>query len=92
MAHTRSPRRPPAQWQALMGQWRDSGLSAREFCRQHALGYANFRKWCKRLGSPDTLPAAGDFIDLSALPSPASAGWHIVVHLGDGVEIRLNRH
>ncbi|WP_446719059.1 IS66 family insertion sequence element accessory protein TnpA, partial [Halomonas sp. FME65] len=41
--------RTPDQWQALVNQQRDSGLSARQFCEQENIGYASFCNWRKRL-------------------------------------------
>jgi hypothetical protein len=32
--------RPQEQWQALVDQQRDSGLSATQFCKQEDIGYA----------------------------------------------------
>ncbi|CAM5472914.1 hypothetical protein SSTU70S_02463 [Stutzerimonas stutzeri] len=34
--------RTAEQWQVLIGQQRDSGLSATQFCKEHKLGYASF--------------------------------------------------
>jgi len=34
--------RTPAQWQQLVEQWQDSGLSATRFCKIHEIGYASF--------------------------------------------------
>ncbi len=31
--------RTAEQWQVLIGQQRDSGLSATQFCKEHKLGY-----------------------------------------------------
>ncbi|WP_434800086.1 IS66 family insertion sequence element accessory protein TnpA, partial [Pseudomonas aeruginosa] len=41
--------RTAEQWQVLIGQQRDSGLSATQFCKEHKLGYASFCSWRKRL-------------------------------------------
>jgi len=65
--------RTPEQWQALVNQQRDSGLSASKFCKQENIGYASFCNWRKRLSDQ----AAGDsadsgeagFLDLSSLMS-----------------------
>lgn len=94
---SKSKRRSPDQWKALVDQYRNSGLSARRFCAQHNIGYASFCNWRQRVGEqtpgqsgPSDRPAA--FIDLSALaPARAPSPWHIVLSLGDGVELRLSR-
>jgi len=41
--------RTPEQWQVLVEQQRDSGLSAMQFCKQETIGYASFCNWRKRL-------------------------------------------
>jgi hypothetical protein len=89
--------RTPEQWQALINQQRDSGLSAMQFCKQASIGYASFCNWRKRL--PDVPAGDGsdeaNFLDLSSLMSgsPSSgAGWNIVLSLGNGVELRLSQN
>ena len=91
--------RTPEQWQTLVDQQRDSGLSASKFCKQESIGYASFCNWRKRLSDPSTHDSAGSgeagFLDLSSLMgnSPSSGpGWHIVLSLGNGVELRLSQH
>ena len=91
--------RTPEQWQTLVDQQRDSGLSASQFCKQENIGYASFCNWRKRLSDPSTNDSAGSsqagFLDLSSLMgnSPSSGpGWHIVLSLGNGVELRLSQH
>lgn len=90
--------RTPEQWQALVNQQRDSGLSASKFCKQENIGYASFCNWRKRLSDQ----AAGDsadsgeagFLDLSSLMGAAQSGpgWNIVLSLGNGVELRLSQN
>lgn len=91
--------RAPEQWQALVDQQRDSGLSAPQFCKQESIGYASFCHWRKRLSEASTGDSAdaGDtsFLDLSSLmrASPSSGpGWNIVLSLGNGVELRLSQN
>ncbi len=91
--------RTPEQWQALVDQQRDSGLSASKFCKQENIGYASFCNWRKRLPDPSTNDSAGSseagFLDLSSLMGSSHSsgpGWHIVLSLGNGVELRLSQH
>lgn len=96
-----SKHRTPEQWQALVDQQHDSGLSARLFCQQRGIGYASFCKWRKRLSgmSPQQvseIPSGNEpgFLDLSSLMGAAHAsgpGWHIVLSLDNGVELRLSQ-
>ena len=91
--------RTPGQCQALVNQQRDSGLSASKFCKQENIGYASFCNWRKRLSDPSTeeksVSGEAGFLDLSSLmgnsPSPGP-GWHIVLSLGNGVELRLSQN
>lgn len=91
--------RTPEQWQALVDQHRDSGLSASQFCKQENIGYSSFCNWRKRLSdqSTDNSTDSGEasFLDLSSLmgTSPSSGlGWNIVLSLGNGVELRLSQN
>lgn len=93
--------RTATDWQALISQWESSTLSAPTFCEQHGIGYASFCQWRKRLKAtadtavPTDATAIATFIDLGALAasSPTNLGqsWHIVLSLGNGVELRLSQ-
>ncbi|WP_409523036.1 IS66 family insertion sequence element accessory protein TnpA [Nitrincola sp. MINF-07-Sa-05] len=91
-------RRTPQQWQVIIDQWHDSGLSASRFCEEMAVGYASFCNWRKRLAA-ERLPAPqyqrpedATFIDLGTLSaSSPGSGWSIVLSLGEGIELRLSR-
>lgn len=99
--------RTPEQWQALINQHRNSGLSIEQFCQQQKLARSCFYTWRKRLSEqaiqnsnqPTMVkPSATqetNFLDLSALvnASPtAKQGWDIVLSLGNGVELRLSQN
>ena len=93
-------RRTLEQWQALVDQQRQSGLSARQFCQQQQIGYASFCNWRKRLSeqpdeSDDSASSEPSFLDLSSLMGDSrttNAGWNIVLSLGKGVELRLSQN
>ena len=99
MTHTvkRSPRRSRDQWQDIIHNQAQSGLSIQDFCKQTGIGYASFHKWRNRLSfkADTSLPAAqnsgSSFIDLSDLSDAQQPGWHIVLKLGDGMELQLTR-
>jgi transposase-like protein len=97
MSSSRAPRRSAEQWQALVEQWQQSGQSAKDFCREHGLGYASFCQWRKRLAGAEAASGAGErsqepaFVDLASLASSGGGGWDIVLSLGDGLELRLSR-
>jgi len=88
--------RTPEQWQALLDQQRDSGLSAPQFCKREAIGYASFCNWRKRLlsepGSEVSYSDNAGFLDVSSLMGSSGAGWNIVLSLGNGVELRLSQN
>lgn len=98
MSNTYTPRRSPEQWQALIDQWQQSGQSAKQFCKEQALGYASFCQWKKRLAQSDenaTAEASSpepSFIDLASLGASQPGGWHIVLSLGGGVELTLSQN
>jgi hypothetical protein len=91
--------RSPEQWQALVDQQRDSGVSAMQFCKQEDIGYASFCNWRKRLSEEPVADSAGSgeagFLDLSSLMGASTSsgpGWNIVLSLGNGVELRLSQN
>lgn len=89
-------RRSPQQWQELVDEWQQSGESAKRFCAARSIGYASFCQWRRRLTLPDQArvqqqQAAPGFIDLAALASGSAGGWHIVLSLGNGVELKLSQ-
>ena len=90
--------RTPEQWQALVDQQHDSGLSAPQFCKQENIGYASFCNWRKRLLNQPASAASDSgeagFLDLSSLMGAAQSGpgWNIVLSLGNGVELRLSQN
>ena len=91
--------RTPEQWQVLVDQQRDSGLSAMQFCKQKNIGYASFCNWRKRLAdhSADESTNSGEasFLDLSSLMGTSQSsgpGWNILLSLGNGVELRLSQN
>jgi hypothetical protein len=93
MTQARAPRLSAAQWQALIEQWRSSDLSAEAFCEDRGISHSRFCVWRKRLAKAAVEPSpAASFIDLGALAASAPAsGWHIVLSLGNGIELRLSQ-
>ena len=86
--------RNAAQWQQLIDLWHTSELSITEFCHTHQLSTMSFYKWRQRL-SPQTeqAPVRQDtqFVDLSAFAHQGNTRWHIVLSLGNGVELTLSQ-
>lgn len=81
-------RRSTTQWQSLIHQQADSGLSALRFCKEHQIGYASFCKWRKRLASKPI--AADPVIDINQLfGDQTNPGWKIELDLGNGIKLNL---
>lgn len=95
MARLNTPRRSADQWQAIIEQWQNSGLSAPRFCQEQSVGYASFCQWRKRFAEHLAPPpkAEPNFIDLASLAQSSShaGSWHIVLSLGNGVELTLSQ-
>ena len=90
----RQPRRSPDQWQALVNQWQDSGLSMQSFCKKNNLAYQSFCNWKAKLATAsqvDQAEAAPAFIDLSNVTQPAQSNWQITLKLADGIELQLSQ-
>ena len=90
------PRTSASQWQQLVEQQQTSGLSAARFCRDKHIAYASFCYWRRRLlaestGSQITPTADPAFIDLETLLPDNTRPWHIVLRLGNGIELCLNQ-
>lgn len=87
--------RSPEQWQSLIEQWQQSGLSAMAFCQQNQLGYASFCQWRKRLCGTPPKSEASPFIDLGSVPpsqnnyDPARSSLALRLSLGDWLNLSI---
>jgi len=79
------------QWQSLIKQWQQSGLSATAFCDQQALGYASFCKWRKQLteGEPPAAVSSPEFISLSPVPPVNESKSQLHLRIGAWLELRI---
>lgn len=87
-------RRSSSEWQQIIEDQAQSGLSAPQYCEQHQVSYASFSKWRQHFSGTKTPSDSmhSDFIDLSQVPDLSGSGyWNITLRLGDGVELRLSR-
>lgn len=72
-------------------------MSAARFCQDNNIAYASFCHWRRRLRAeeaqlPRLQPASNPaFIDLGTLLPDNARPWHIVLRLGDGIELCLNQ-
>ena len=93
--NTRNPQRSADQWQAIVNQQIQSGLSGAAFCKAEGLKYQSFMNWRKKLDNNTTdieaLPEA-NFIELTQdQPASSEPHWHIVLDLAPGIQLRIAR-
>jgi hypothetical protein len=90
-------------WKELSDGWRQSGLSAKQFCQQHQLKEADLRRWDYRLkkakhsqnlNSPLNQDVVNQFIPITVSSSTAVSENHspIDIVLGKNYSIRLTKH
>lgn len=83
--------RTKEQWQRLILDQIDSGLTQAAFCRQQSLSLASFGNWKRRLQKDQADDADAHWLELPALPAASSGGWDIELDLGNGVCLRLKQ-
>lgn len=95
MSRSIRPRRTAQQWQALIAEQAECGLSQSAFCKRKRLALSTFSLWKRRLSEAGPEPAEqsedrSTWIDLGNLSSGQSV-WDIELDLGDGICLRLRR-
>lgn len=81
-------RRTADQWETVINEQRESGLSAPRFCEQHNIGYASFCQWRKRLAEQNPSPAA--FIALEPPTQlPVQSPWVVELQISPDVVLRI---
>jgi len=92
---TRAPRRTAEQWQALVDQQIQSGLSGAAFCQSEGIKYQSFMNWRTRLSdSHEMTPKETQFVELTAAPQPeedSKTDWLIELDLAPGIQLRIAR-
>jgi hypothetical protein len=89
----RNKRRTTAEWQALLTEQVQSGLSVRTFCVERGIGYSTLIKWKSRLGErPRATTQPSDFIEVSPAAVLATTHWDLELALGSDIVLRLARH
>lgn len=87
-------RRSREQWQQLITEQQQSGLSQKAFCQGKGLVLSTFTYWKRRLGEPTSSngPAEGHWLELPvSLTEGPSTGWDIELELGGGLCLRLRQ-
>ena len=79
-------RRSAAEWGAIVGRFRQSGLGIAEFCAREGVAVHRFEQWYRRSRRAET--PKGPLIALP--PLAATVGpWAVEVELPSGVRLRL---
>ena len=81
-------RRSRDQWQQLIGEQADSGMTQAAFCQAHSLSLASFQNWKRRLVYEEP---AESWVELGTLNKASQSGWDIELALGDNICLRLRR-
>ena len=85
-------------WRRLLRQWRQSGLTIRAFCAEHAVSVPSFYFWRRTIAQRDrqagrSAVAAADgaaapvFVPVRVIPAPAAVALEVV--LGQGRVVRV---
>jgi hypothetical protein len=90
-------KRTRAQWEALVEQFKTSGVTKTAFCKQHGIAMSCFYRWQKIVAKDS---ASTGFIDITepvtraTIPSAqdTSRHWQVELELGTGVTLRVRTH
>jgi hypothetical protein len=84
-------RRTRQQWQQLINEQPDSGLTLHDYCQQNHLTLSGFYLWRKKLSAESENASAADWLSLPAADLPGHTGdWQIELLLPGGVTLRMN--
>lgn len=84
-----------AYWLQVLVQWRDSGLSVREFCRRHRHHESQFWFWKRRLAGKLNAATATRtnsepaFLPVTVLEASATTSPAIDIRLANGHRVRV---
>jgi transposase-like protein len=96
----RHRRRSRQEWEQVIEEQEQSGLSARAFCRREAIGISSFYQWRRRLsdGSEPSIETHEEsFIDMGRIEESISAASFgarslvVTLDLGNGTKLTLKR-
>ena len=88
------------QWQVIIDQQSESGLSQKDFCQSRKISLATFSNWKRRLKNETvTSPrhpestAVQEWIEFPSelTETSISSGWHMELELPGGVVLRMRR-
>ena len=72
-------------WQQHFKDWQQSGLSQRDYCKQHNLTFSSFGYWRSRLKANSTA-------DSKLIPVSVSRPTSINIYLPSGIRIETPTH
>ena len=75
-------RRSRAEWEELISQYRESGVSKDAFCKREGVSRSSFGVWHRKLGGE-----SGDFVEVA----PPRSRWDIELELPGSVLLRMRR-
>lgn len=91
-------RRTTEEWDTLVQQQRDSGLSIAAFARREGLVYQTFFGKCRSGASAKRAPTQAaqslpDFVELGVaeLSTPVRTDWLVELDLGGGITLRVRQ-
>ena len=98
-------RRDPDQWGRIIGKHRESGLSARAFCRREGVGLSRFYQWRQRLSDGGESSRAKKKVSEESFINIGGVGvlgheearkdrdrsFEFLLDLGDGVRLTVKR-
>ncbi len=77
-------------WEQLMAQYAASGITQRQFCKQHNLSYGTFCTWRKRLRSSALAnEQTAALVELPLQAAELDSAWRVELDLGQGVVLRM---
>lgn len=88
MAYTR---RTQQQWQQLINEHPQSGLTVKDYCMSKNITVSGFYLWRKKLSAtPHSVDEPQEWLSLTPSVSPESEQWQIELALPGGVILRMN--
>jgi putative transposase len=100
----RRKRRGREEWSRIIGEQKQSGLSAVEFCRRDDIGISSFHQWKRRLADVregEAESVRDSFIDMGRVgvsersvevpEARVGSFWEATLELGNGVRLNLRR-
>ena len=95
---TRFARLGAEEWQQIIEQQLESGLSQKDFCQSRQISLSTFSNWKRKLKQVDnTSPSNAEPVsDLNWIELPAGlpaspSQWHMELELPGGVVLRMRR-